>query len=263
MNRYLIIIHGFFLLVSIAIRLFLTGPLFSAGTDFENTKIMLPLALFAIIYIMVITAAAFATAAVITVRFYKNLFSNQGYLTHTLPVTSGQHLLSKTISGSIWAILNILLTAASLWIVVATPFITDAWSANLPAIREELGFTGAYAGMSWGTVIAIVMAMMLFGSVSSVITYYASIVIGQLIPNHKILGAVAAYFVITTVASIITLIFLAVTGLFGASISPSQSFAGISYFINTAVLSGGLSLVFGVILYIASYWIMKKRINLD
>ena len=118
MNRYLLLIHAFLLLASAAMRLFLTGPVLSANTDWRSTKAILPFTLFIILYFIIVSAASFATSIVIVVRFYKNLFSGQGYLTRTLPVTSGQHLLAKTISGSIWVIVNFLATILSVVIEI-------------------------------------------------------------------------------------------------------------------------------------------------
>lgn len=263
MNRYLIIIHGFLLLVSAAMRLFLTGPFLSADTDWESPKFILPLTLLIILYIMIIVSGSFATSIVIAVRFYKNLFSEQGYLTRTLPVTSGQHLLAKTISGSIWSIINIIVTMISMLIVLGTPFIIDSLKADYSSICEELGMTGSYAHLSWGTVIAIFVMTMVFSSVSNVVTYYASVAFGQLIPNHRVLGAIAAYFVISTVISILSLIALALSGLLGASINPSADFVGIEYLFNSLKISVILALICGVALYMTTYWIMKKKVNLD
>ena len=94
MNRFLILIHVFFLAASLCIRLFLTGPLLQSGTDFSDGKFVLPVTLTFSFYILLATGVYFATYLVAIIRFYKNLFSDQGYLTQTLPVTTGQHLLA-------------------------------------------------------------------------------------------------------------------------------------------------------------------------
>lgn len=263
MNRYLIIIHGFLLLVSAAMRLLLTDPLLSADTDWEDPKFILPLTLFIILYIMIIVAGSFATSIVVVVRFYKNLFSEQGYLTRTLPVTSGQHLLAKTISGSIWSMINVIVTMLSMLIVLGTPFIIENLKADSFSIREEFGLIGPYASISWKTIILFFIGMMLISSVSNIVTYYASVAFGQLIPNHRVLGAIAAYFVISTVISILSLIALALSGLLGASINPSADFVGIEYLFSSLKMSVILALICGIILYMATYWIMKKKVNLD
>lgn len=263
MNRFLILIHAFLLLASLLMRFFLTGRFLVEGIDFNDTQNQFTMALFFILYTLLITGVYMATALIIVIHFYKNLFSDQGYLTHTLPVTSGQHLLAKTISGTIWTYIDILLVYLSIYIVAATPYVLQIFHENAAEIRTELGFTGAYAGYSFKTVIAMLLLFSLLGAISNIIMVYASVVIGQLVPGHKILGAIAAYFVINTISSVLSLLFLAVTGLLGASINAGDSFNSLEYFMQSLKLSGILCSITAIILYLITYWIMKKKINLE
>ena len=142
LNRFLILIHGFLLFAALLVRFFLTGRVL-VETPKDGTLLGLSFLLF----FLIIMGVSFGTFIVITVRFYKNLFSDEGYLTRTLPVTSGQHLLSKTIAGSIWASLDMILLLASFYIISATPFVVDAFNSNKDLILRELGVTGKYAGV--------------------------------------------------------------------------------------------------------------------
>ena len=257
LNRFLILIHALLLLSAFLIRFFLTGRIIS-GAPQANLFLALSMTL----GFMIIMAVTFATAIIICVRFYKNLFSDEGYLTHTLPVTRGQHLLSKTIAGSIWSCIDTLLLLASLYIVAATPYTLHVLRQNGDTIIQEFGC--ADINMSPGTFIFIFIAFCCFGAISNVITYYACITIGQLIPGHKILGSIAVYFALTTVISMISLMVLAIFGLFGstASIINADSFVPAKYFLDTLKLSAILALVIDVVLYIITYYIMKKKVNM-
>lgn len=53
-------------------------------------------------------AYTIATAILLLVQFYRNHFSDEGYLTFTLPATTHQHLLSSILSVLIWAASTIL-----------------------------------------------------------------------------------------------------------------------------------------------------------
>ena len=70
-------------------------------THFLQTYFLI-LGLTATFGIILLTCAAFTTAIIIAVRFYKNTYSDEGYLTHTLPVKRGTLLLAKVIAGTIW-----------------------------------------------------------------------------------------------------------------------------------------------------------------
>lgn len=84
LNRFLILIHGFLLFAALLVRFFLTGRVL-VETPKDGTLLGLSFLLF----FLIIMGVSFGTFIVITVRFYKNLFSDEGYLTRTLPVTSG------------------------------------------------------------------------------------------------------------------------------------------------------------------------------
>lgn len=263
MSRYLIIIHVFMLSACVLIRVFLTGRLFAEGVDFNNQKYFFPLVLFFTLFTILISMISFATQLVIAVRFYKNLFSGEGYLTHTLPVTSGQHLLAKTISGSIWGIINMICFHIAVMIVAATPYVTSFIAENKTLIMEKLGFTGSRPSGSLFGLIFLYIGMSLIGTIANIILFYAAIAIGQLISGHKILGAIASYFVISTIASIAALIILALTGLLGASMNLSSAIGCIKYLRDSLIMNGSFSFLQIAILYPVIYWILKKKVNLD
>lgn len=263
MNRYLIIIHVFMLSACVLIRVFLTGRLFAEGVDFNSQKYFLPLVLFFTLFTILISMMAFATHLVIAIRFYKNLFSSEGYLSHTLPVTSGQHLLSKTISGSIWGIINMISLHIALFIVAATPHVISFVSENKAEIMEKLGFTGSRPSGSFLGFLLLYIVVCLIGTATNVILFYSAITIGQLISGHKILGAIAAYFVINTTVSVAALIITAYTGLLGASMNLSTAVDSIKYLKDSLIMNGIFSFIQTAVLYLVIYWIMKKKVNLD
>ncbi|MGN0291367.1 MAG: hypothetical protein ACI4C5_05495, partial [Lachnospiraceae bacterium] len=57
-----------------------------------------------VMYILGLFAVSIATFIYLVMRFYKNLFSAEGYLMHTLPVTSWQLLSSKLIVSFVWSL---------------------------------------------------------------------------------------------------------------------------------------------------------------
>lgn len=134
MNRFLIILHAFLLLIAVLLRVFVTSRI-QLQTD--EGSLLFAFAILA--YVLAITGIAFGTAIVIAVRFYKNLFSDEGYLTWTLPVTPGTHLLAKTISGSIWSFIDNVLVFAALYIGIATPDFLRLFESQKEELMTELG----------------------------------------------------------------------------------------------------------------------------
>jgi hypothetical protein len=58
-------------------------------------------------------AVSIITFVIIVMRFYKNLYSNEGYLMFTLPVKPGLLLASKSIAAFFWMILSYCFTAGA------------------------------------------------------------------------------------------------------------------------------------------------------
>lgn len=258
--KFLIVIHAFLILFSILGRIFLTGRLPYEVEDFNEVLVALTFTL----YIILFVGASLGTLVIVAVRFYKNLFSDEGYLTNTLPVTKGMHLLSKTISGALWCAIDNFVLYFCAFILIAIPSVTDAFSSHWTEFIHLLGFSSK---SSFYFFLFYMVVITLIGSISNVVFTQASILFGQLFNGHKVLGAVVSYFALTTITSVAATLLMGISGLLtssltiGISIGTDISFA--SYMTDIMNLSLGLEIVFTIALYIISYFILKKKINLS
>ena len=263
LNRFLPVLHLFILLSSIMIRVFITGRI-KPQTSSEQTDFLIILCY--VLYFTMITALSTGTYLIAGIRFYKNMFSDEGYLTKTLPITNGMHLLSKTIAGSIWAMVNMCFVYLCSYVVIWTPYIKSVVDENKDDILQEFGFVGKYAGLSFSTVLLILLLFSCFGAISSIIIIYASVALGQLFSSHRVLGAVVSYFVISTLISVLSVVAMALLGsetrLIVTSGSLEDEFNLVSYMIEIMKISAGLMIITSVILYVATHCIMNKKINL-
>ncbi len=263
LNRFLPVLHLFILLSSIMIRVFITGRI-KPQTSSEQTDFLIILCY--VLYFTMITALSTGTYLIAGIRFYKNMFSDEGYLTKTLPITNGMHLLSKTIAGSIWAMVNMCFVYLCSYVVIWTPYIKSVVEENKDDILQEFGFVGKYAGLSFSTVLLILLLFSCFGAISSIIMIYASVALGQLFSSHRVLGAVVSYFVISTLISVLSVVAMALLGsetrLIVTSGSLEDEFNFVSYMIEIMKISAGLMIITSVILYVATHCIMNKKINL-
>jgi hypothetical protein len=144
-------------------------------------------------------------------RYYKNLYSNEGYLTHTLPVHPSLLLWSKLIVSFVWTLLSYLVGAA----VVAAVFLSDIvessdkFGALSKAYNEILAVTGMVNLQP-----ALWTAVAFFVVVSIVLLYaemYFAITVGSLSKLHSlgiggpILIYFAEYVVLQIINTIVTL----------------------------------------------------------
>ena len=55
-----------------------------------------------LLYAVMLVAISVGIIAYLGVRFYRTMYTDEGYLTHTLPVTEGKLLFTKTFVSGIW-----------------------------------------------------------------------------------------------------------------------------------------------------------------
>lgn len=251
--KVFILFHGAFILACLLCRILFVDHL---RFDAPAEPLITAIAVFSSLMILLCVALNLATWLQITFRFYRNLFSREGYLSWTLPVSGLSQLWGKIISGYIFMALDAVIIAAGILILVTTGNITTAYSAVAPEVTAELG-------MPLGTIAFYLFMFCLVSSISTVIMGYFCIAVGQLFPGHRVLCAVAAYFITSFVVQILSLILLIFTGLFpGYTALRITGSTVTDYLFSIFALSGLLTLAVTVIQYAVTHYIMKKKINL-
>lgn len=264
LSRYLVVIHVMLLAAAVLGRVFLVdgvfrggfGPRTDSGAMREVADLIMGISIFLIIVLFM--AACFGTLVLVGMYFYKNMFSDEAYLTHTLPVSRGQLLTAKTIAGSAWIFIDNILLIASIAILLLTGDMMDAAFDMEARVLGEMGFPDH---IGYGGIILSILVLIVVGAAGNALMLYVSVTVGQLFSNHRALGAVVAYFCISTVVSL-------VSGLVGASIGLSASEAGdltflfgfcVKLFLGSAALEVALAVVF----YIITLLLLRKKLNLS
>lgn len=70
-----------------------------AYTEMQQTALVLMIMAGAVMYVLILMAVTYGILIYMGVHFYKSMYTDEGYLTHTLPVT-GQQLLNSKIPVS-------------------------------------------------------------------------------------------------------------------------------------------------------------------
>ena len=159
-------------------------------------------------------AAALGFAFVLgIVRFYKNLFSAEGYLTHTLPVTPSQHIWVKAITAVSVQLVTILVVLLSGCIITAGDMLSEIWKSAMYLLDKVFGAIG-FQGVVIGLELLVFLILVLF---SNLMLYYTCISIGQLSKKNRILAAVGAYFVYYILSQVVSTILLVVVSMLSVS----------------------------------------------
>lgn len=218
-----------------------------------------------IAYISMLLAVFFLVPFMNARRYYTSLFTDEGYLTNTLPLTSSQKVLPRLLLGFLWYVIDIFSVVLSL-VLLFLPFLPDMIRSmsELPEMFEGMGALIVEAlGLltktfqfpnSAVTVIYLILtcALCILGMVMQI---YFSISVGSIFSSRRIFFAVLVYF-----GSSIGLNLLSMGGLyvFGCLMSAFPSMP-----VTVMILSFPLGVA---LLSAAAFWIcclvLDKKLNI-
>ena len=209
-----------------------------------------------LLYFLSIFAANLGTAIFLTIRYYRSMYSAEGYLTFTLPVRTSELLHARMITGYFWTLLSLLLTGLSVF------FMCTGFVSQLPPEDQEEIFEGVMEildVLNGGTIALAVVA----GAVSvmqGLLFLFFCISVGQLWQKNKIAGAVLC-FIITNAVTRAVMSIATIGRLF--AIQSLMKFDLENYYTGTLVISLVYSLISGVLFYLVIRYINDHRVNLD
>lgn len=168
---------------------------------FENDSVYYDLvfgsAVFMFVVGLLVTLAAPTVFGIL--RFYKNLFSGEGYLTHTLPVTPANHLWVKSLVLVSFDVLSVLVALLAGMLVTVGEVLTEIFKAIgyiLGKVPAE--FAGHLAG--WAGEFLVLMIVAAF---CSSMLFYFCICVGQLSRKNRKLAAVGTYFGLYVISQVL------------------------------------------------------------
>ena len=218
---------------------------------------------------MMLYIASFAclivTWIISIVRFYKNMYTSEGYLTFTLPVTNSQHIFVKLLTATVCQLASLFVIAVSVLIALTGKplaelmetfsYLCEAIATHIPTVHTVL-----YC-------IELIIMLTIY-MVSAPLLYYACITVGQTAKKNRILMAVGVYFVyymVTQVLSTVFMIVFTVLGELGAFEAIGQLATQHPYaFIHGALCLGIVfQAAIATLFYFITHSIMSKKLNLE
>ena len=201
-----------------------------------------------------------AVSILIFYRFYVSFFTDEGYLTFTLPLTINQHIWIKLVSMLIWNTLSIVATVIALVIILGGAQIGYGGIVeNLPYIFDVYGEMFSMLGYEFGLNIVHGILLILFilatYAFQSVLMYFAISLGCMLVKKYRLLAAIISIFVINSLVSGITSVVM--------FILMATSYASAAIYMIVLIIS----LIFTIVATIASYlgmkYILERKLNLD
>lgn len=252
----------------LTIRLVLDG-------DVESQLVSFFFGVLPMMLLVALFVAMFVFVLIFTVEiFYKGLLGSEGYLMFTLPVTTAEHIASKTLTALIFTVLSTIVAVLSGGILMAVLKPVN-YGDIAQAIREISRYLQANplpAGTGW--VIAEFVLYSLFASVAAILQIYAAISIGHLAMKHRGWFALLAYIGISIAAGMITN--WCITAIFRSNAFTNVVLAwqfsvenagwevqGLGLAASVLGVNIGLTLLLGTAYFFATRAILDKRLNLE
>ena len=217
-----------------------------------------------VLLVIGIASMLLLTEILLVQRFYKNLFTNEGYLTFTLPATIHEQLWSKILCSVICIIATVFVMFLAFFIATSGLVFSEVMKAAGYLFRQVVKEAGA---LNMTFYIVEWMLIFLFGAANAVMLFDTCLAIGQLAKKHRVGLAVAVFFIQYFVTQILGTVFLIIeaTKDFELFELIADSF---SKHPQQALHIVGLSvMVFMLLLfalyYFITYRILKKRLNLE
>ena len=230
-----------------------------------------------ILYVIMLLASTWGMLIFLGIRFYRSMYTDEGYLSHTLPVTANQLFLSKVLVSGVWYLfitIGIGISVVALIVSLMTgllnigelssvltqyngniwEFLADAFYELGRTYEEEMGINLLHYGIT-------LLLTYVAGPFITMVTLFGALTIGKLSSKHKGLMGILAYAGLTILSSIIGSTVQSAF-MFGANVANSAS--GITVSTNSAYdINVITSLLIAAIMYGVSYYIMNRKLNLD
>lgn len=231
----------------------------------------IPITVFAAfgLFIVVIGISIFGvlTEVLTLIRFYKHFFTDEGYLTFTLPVKKSSLLNSKIFSSLIISLITGMIIILEFFVIVSIGMAEEVYTKQTLKDITELITLFTEDGLFYNILIlllifAIIIAAALIGIMFAYICITFAAVIAK---KHKVLAAIGIYYAANSAVSFVTQI-LAFTNIAPRVIVLISNLPEPKIQIASSVALLGVVALLGIIfggMYLLENYLLDRKLNLE
>lgn len=207
---------------------------------------------FVLLYVFVflaLMAYALGSEIFLNYQFYKRKFTDQGYLTFTLPAHSWQIFLSSMVNIMIWS----LVIGAVMILAIGSIFVIGIVGTPVAEEFNVQNFSYPELEDLFGEVSPALVSYTISSFISSIVVMMTCVTLGSILAKrHKIMAAIGVYYAWSLILGMIS------TQLMGSIlyVSSELDFTRV-YTIETAIQ---LAVAMGG--FLLSTWLMDRKLNL-
>lgn len=228
-------------------------------------------------YFILLIAPAIILSIYTALRFYRNLFTDEGYLMHTLPVKKWELITAKGLVAVIWNVITTITTLLSVLLVILLISMSSRYGGVTWAditesfaqfFHEAIPIVKEMFRMPVWMVALLFLGSFIVGAFYNTLLLYASVSIGHLWKKHPMAGTVLSYIGFYLAISFLTSAFsinslnLTMGNIFFAS--NYTAYASMGDYLLRVLGNGYLVSAIGILVFYAiTEWIMSHKLNLD
>lgn len=210
-----------------------------------------------VLYCIAIAVCFVMTVVVSVVRFYQGMYTNEGYLNHTLPVTPTQHITAKLLNSMIFYIGSFFVIFVSFIVITFGELNIEIFKAGSYLLKK---FVGEFGAQGVFIIIEAIILVILVG-IHAFLKLYCCISIGQLAKKRKVLLAFGVYFglyIVKQMVGTVFIIFAVINSVWMNDIM-NQLMVHPWIFLLILIL---YSAVVSIVYFVLNNFIMSKKLNL-
>ena len=218
-----------------------------------------------IMYAVLLVVVNAGIVIYVGVHFYKTMYTDEGYLLHTLPVTKHEILASKILVGGLWVLIIVfsmylslfLLGLSMVWVILPDNYtMAEFWREFRNSAGDLFRLAGVELGIDFGIWFWKVLLTSLITPFITLTTLFGAVSIGQLASKHRVLMAILSYVGIMIAESMLSSVFNSIV-----TFSNLSSFG--AYMDRSAFFSFCVKLLTAVGLYFVSWYVTSNKLNMD
>ena len=192
-------------------------------------------------------------------RFVRNVYKDESYLTHTLPVEKKDIYLSKVISGIVCIFTTMIVAVISLFICYYS-------EANIEVIKNLLELAASTYNTTVLKLLLLIIIVIFLEVVYILLFGYVGIILGHKSNTGKMAKSIVIGFVLYLAFQTLTLGLIAVYGLFNSDVMNLLNTTDIINIeaIKSVMYAGiGVYVIYSIILYYLGKIQLNKGVNVE
>lgn len=214
-------------------------------------------------YAILLAGCCFGTVIYLVVHFYRTMYTDEGYLTHTLPVRKHQILVSKILVSGIWLLLVLLSVYLSVFFLCLVMFsaifleydLASVWREITPYMSDILyGLRRDFDVDLIGWLVAGGLRLLITPFVTMT-TLFGAVSMGQFFARHRVLMAILSFVGIRIAINTADTLIQAAAGLalYDNIGTYMRSSADLRFIVDLAAAAG---------LYFVSWYVTDRKLNM-